>query len=124
MEVWAPDTRLDYGFEVWVLGWTSGPELKVWDPDVCLSPGWRSGPLIQDWILGLRSEPRDGLLDRDMNVWDTDVGLSPRLRSRSWDGGLGPDSRLDFGFEILVPGWTSEPCLKVWNLDISLNPRL
>lgn len=48
MKVWDPDTRLHYGFEVWVLGYTSGPGLNVWDPEGGMGPGWRSGHPIQN----------------------------------------------------------------------------
>lgn len=74
MEIWTWAGGL--GTKVgWIIGWISGhliqdwilgsrsgsqdgglaPDMKVWDPDIGLSPRSRSGPLRKDWRLRWRS---------------------------------------------------------------------
>lgn len=68
VDVWNP-------IKDWILGLRSGPwdeflvtEVKVWDLDVGLSPGCRSGPQVEVY---------------QMVVWTT-VEFGPQLRTKYW----------------------------------------
>lgn len=73
-----PGKEVGFVNEVWSPKMRSGPRMGIWTQ-------------IEDWILSGSSEPKNGSLDRGIVVWDPDVGLSPRWKSRSWNGGLGPE---------------------------------
>lgn len=67
IKVWAPNRGLDSGFEVMVLGWSSGPWHEGLDPVIVLIP-W--------WMFGL-----EGGLGPGMEVWGPNGGLCPGRRS-------------------------------------------
>lgn len=109
MEVWALDTGMDTGFEVRVLGWTSGPWHEGLRPDVGQNPRWRSGPQrevsVLGWrsgtqreicVLGWRPGPRieDWALEEclipGMEVWVKAGSLGSQYRNRFWVRGQGP----------------------------------
>lgn len=50
MKVLAPDTGLDFGFEVW-------PGKEIWALDESLEHRCRSEPWMEVWVLGWRSGP-------------------------------------------------------------------
>lgn len=98
MEVQAPNTGLDSGFELssgpWNEGLSIGCRFGSWDGvldqgwmavswrEGCVV-GWTSGPQMEVWAIGWTS----GSWNRDL-----DHGCM--------DGGLGPDIGVDSGFEV------------------------
>lgn len=106
---------LDTGLNTWSRVGLLCPGIKVWDPDVGMSPELRSGP--------------------GMEVWALEGGIGPQVEDcfRGWTSGIW-NGGVDYcGGWIPIKAWIlplmTGPLdgliatgIKVWDLEVGLNP--